>query len=292
MRLFRAFADSIQQPSFEQVDSGSGGGAGAGAGSGAAGAGSGQQSAGSSQVGAPISLADDTPLTIDGKTTTWKDYRTGNFVPKSEFENVRQATRSEIERNLRALAAKMNLKPQAQPQPRVDPFAKVRGLPIVDGDTVAQLAEAGFGQIGQTLQQQQTLINQLAQQLKKMQGGVGTLAKERAGQERTSRVSEAISSLGEGYDAKDPFLNDVAQDLLDAWEFEKPDEFPKMLATRLSQMEKFIRARDKAKLDNAKKRVFVRSGGSATANGTPRFNPKADVANIADQFFGSRAANT
>jgi hypothetical protein len=299
MRIFRHTAN-VQQPLFEGADTGSGGGGGFGGGAPAGGgstgsqAASGFQSSGHGQGAAPspVSLSDDTPISHDGKTMTWKEYRAANYVPKSDYDNVRTLTRREIENNLRKLAQTINTprqQPQQQGQP-VDPFAKVRGLPIVDGDTVAALAENGFGQIGQTLQQQQNVIQQMAKQLQKLQGGVGTLAKERSGQERTSRISQALSSLGEGYDAKDPFLNEIAQDVLDAWEFEKPEEFPQMVQQRIQAAEKFFRARDKARLEAAKNRKFVRPGGGASPSGQTRFDPRNAARQAADMLFGNPAA--
>jgi hypothetical protein len=299
MRIFRSFAN-VQQPLFEGADTGGGGGGGftgpgAGGGQGGGGftgpgtqtgQGGGQSTGGSS----PVSLSDDTQITHDGKTMSWKDYRSNNFVPKSDYDNVKQLTRREIENNLRTLAKNLNQRPQQtqqQPQQRTDPFASVRGLPIVDGDTVAQLAENGFGQIGQTLQQQQQVIAKLSQQLQKLQGGVGTLAKERSGQERTSRVSQALSSLGEGYDVKDPFLQEIAQDVLDAWEFEKPEEFPQMVQQRIQAAEKFFRARDKQRLEAAKNRRFVRPGGGASPSGGPRVPQKDFAQHASNILFGN-----
>ena len=295
MRIFRSFP--VQMPSFDVVDGGGGGGAASG-GAGGGGFQPSSQSAnphnagniGSQGASSPVSLADDTQIVHEGKTMTWKDYRTNNFVPKSEYDNVRQMTRKEIEQNLRNLAQTLQQKPQQQ-QPRqqpVDPFASVRGLPIVSGEDVAKLAEAGFGQVGQTLQAQQQALQQMAAQIKKLSGGVGTLAKERSGQERTTRISQALSSLGEGYDLKDPFLNEIAQDVLDAWEFEKPEEFPAMVQQRIAAAEKFFKGRQKAQLEAAKTRKFVRPGGGSSPSGAARFDPRTGPSQIADALFGAR----
>ena len=289
MRDFNPFASSIQQPLTQVVDGGSGGGAGAGSQGSGSGQGVSQGSpAGGGQAISPVSLADDTPLTIDGKTTTWKEYRESTFAPKSELDNVRKLTREEITNNLKTLASQLQPKQQQNPQrqQRVDPFASIRDLPIVSGKDLTQLAEAGFGQVGQTLQQQQKAIKELTDVVKKLQGGVGTIAKERAGVDRQNRVSQAITSLGEGHDPKDPFLLEAAQDILDAWEFDKPEEFNKMLADRITAAEKFVRARDKAKLEASKKRIFTRPGGNASPQGNGRVNPRLAPKQIADALFG------
>jgi hypothetical protein len=287
-------------PSFDAVDAGTGGGAGAGAaggqggGQGAAGTGGGAAGTGGSGGGSPIELSDSTPIIVGGKQTTWGEHRAASFVPKSDYDNVKKLTHAEITNNLRNLAIKMQQgqkRPngqQQQQQGRVDPFAKVRDLPLVDGNTLAELAAQGFGEVGQTIQQQQQAIQQLAGLVKKLQGGVGTLAKERSGQERQSRLTAAISSLGEGYDPKDEFLQDIAQDVLDAWEFEKPDEFPQMFAKRIQSAEKWVRARDAAKLKAAKERRFVRPGGGATPSGGARPDPRMAASQAADMLFGPR----
>jgi hypothetical protein len=298
MRIYRAFQNPIQEPCFDQVDGAGGGGAAGSGGSPSGGFQPGQAGAAgggiatSGGVGTPVALADDTPISVDGKTLTWKEYRSSQFVPKSDYDNVKQLTRREIENNLRTLAQRMASQQRpAQPQgPRVDPFADVRGLPLVDGDTLAKLAENGFGQVGQNLQHQQRVIQQLAAQVQKLQGGVGTLAKERSGQERTSRVAQAIASMGEGFDPKDEFLQDIAQDVLDAWEFDKPDDFPPMFAKRIQAAEKWFRARDKAKLEKAKTTRFLRPGGSGSPSGAARPDPRMMASQAADILFGPRSS--
>ena len=293
MRYFIPFAVFVRQPLTQVVDGAAGGGAAGSQGSqgsqGQQGGAQGSPASGGSAI-SPVSLADDTPITHDGKTMSWKEYREANFAPKSELENVRKLTREEITKNLTQLAKSLQKQPgQQQPQgqqQRQDPFAAYRDLPIVSGKELTQLAEAGFGQLAGAIQQLQKQNQELATNLKKVQGGMGTIAKERSGQERQARVAEAITSLGEGHDVKDPFLQDVAQDLIDAWEFNTPKEFHDMLGQRVAAMEKFVRSRDKAKLEASKKRIWTRPGGSATPNGQGRVNQKLAPKQIADALFG------
>ncbi len=282
------FAAHVQQPLSQVLDGGTGGGA-AGA-QGAPGGGSALPGQGTpAGGGSPISLADDTPIMIDGKTTTWKAHREANFAPKSELDNVRNQTKAEFTQNLRKLAAQIQQQQKAhqQPQQRVDPFAGVRDLPIVDGKTLATLAENGFGQLAQAIQQLQKQNQTLGSELKQLKGGFGTIAKERNSQERTSRVSQAISSLGEGFDPKDEFLKDLALDLMDAWEFEKPEEFPAMLKDRVERSLKFAKAYQKAQLEASKKRIFTRPGGNASPNGPARPNQRLAPMQLADALFAS-----
>ena len=297
MTTVNPFAATIQAPAFQQLDGAGGGSAAVGSQGGSQsqpgqqGA-QGQQGGGGSQA-APVAYSDDLPITHDGKTMTMKEFIASKYAPKEELENVRKLTRAEITKNLTQLAQSLKQQqPQGQqPQGRQDPFAAYRDLPIVSGKELTQLAEAGFGQLAASIQQLQKQNQELATNLKKVQGGMGTLTKERSGVERQTRVAEAITSLGEGHDVKDPFLQDVAQDLIDAWEFNNPKEFHDMLGQRVAAMEKFVRARDKAKLELSKKRIFTRTGGTASPQGPGGGHPRDRARRVADALFGA-SANT
>lgn len=298
-------ASMPQGVSYEGTDAGSGaGGSGGGSQAGQQGGGqssfSGQQSSSSQGGSAPVAYSDDMQITRDGKTMTMKEFISSQYVPKSDYDNVKQLTRQEIENNLRRLAQTLQQQKQQhgqpqQPQQRVDPLAGVRDVPILSGQQLAQALDGTLGPVAQAVANLQQQNQQLIGVVKKLQGGVGTLAKERSGQERQSRVSSAIAALGEGYDAKDPFLQDVAQDILDAWEFDKPEEFTQMLQSRVNAMKKFFTAQQQADLKRAKERRFVRPGGGASPSGNARYNPATSKTQIADMLFGPRngaSANT
>lgn len=290
-------------PFLNAADAGAGGGSssqGAGSQGGAQGGGSqgvGSQGSGSQGSVAPVSLSDDTPITVDGKTVSWKDYRSNNFVPRAEHDQVKNLTKQEIERNIRALASKLNLSPQQlqhmqrQNQPAADPLAGFRDMPLIDGANMAKALEGTLGPVAQAVAQMQQKIQQQDQMLKKLGAGVGVFAKDKASQERSGRINTALSALGDGYDAKDPFLNEIAQDILDAWDFgDKPDEFNTMLANRLKAAEQWVRAKDKKALEVAKSRRFVRPGGSGNPSGaaTPFKNQKFAIKEAADMLFGQQ----
>ena len=279
-----------QMPLSQVMDGGTGGGAAGAAGSSGQGGSQGGSPAGGGPAISPVSLADDTPISHEGKTLTWKQYRESNFAPKSELDNVRNQTKAEFTANLRKLAAQIQQQQQQhrqQSQPRVDPLAGVRDLPIVDGKTLASLYEQGLGPIAQAIQLLQKQNSTLGNELKQLKGGFGTIAKERNSQERSSRVTQAISSLGEGFDPKDDFLKDLALDLMDAWEFEKPEEFPAMLKDRVERSLKFAKAYQKAQLEASKKRIFTRPGGNASPNGPARPNQRLAPQQLADALFGT-----
>lgn len=293
-----------QGVSYEGVDTGAGGGqSGAGGGSGIQGGGdsfaarAGQQ--GSQGASAPVAYSDDMQITRDGKTMTMKEFLSSQYVPKSEYDNVKNLTKAEIERNIRTLAARMNLTPQQmqnmQRQAPQDPLAGFRDMPLIDGANMAKALEGTLGPVAQAVAQMQQKIQQQDQMLKKLGAGVGVFAKDRASNERSGRITAAITALGEGYDPKDPFVNELAQDVLDAWDFgDKPEEFNKMLADRLSAAEKWVRAKDKKALEVAKSRRFVRPGGSGTPSGaaSPFKNQKFAAKEAADMLFGTASQRT
>lgn len=292
-----------QGVSYEGVDTGAGGGqSGAGQQGSQGGGGSqfGSQGGGGSQgASAPVAYSDDLQITRDGKTMTMKEFLSSQYVPKSEHEQVRNLTKQEIERNIRALASRMNLNPQQmqqlQRQAPQDPLAGFRDMPLIDGANMAKALEGTLGPVAQAVAQMQQKIQQQDQMLKKLGAGVGVFAKDRASNERSGRINAAITALGEGYDPKDPFVNELAQDVLDAWDFgDKPEEFNKMLADRLSAAEKWVRAKDKKALETAKARRFVRPGGSGTPSGaaTPFKNQKFAAKEAADMLFGPASQRT
>lgn len=278
-------------PFLNTADAGGGGNSAAGSqGAGGQQGNQGAQSQGGgtgSQSAAAVAYADDLPISHEGKTMTMKEFIASRTA--GEVENARKMTRSEIEGNLRKLAHTLQQQ-QRQPhgqQQRVDPLAGVRDQPILSGQQLAQALDGTLGPVAQAVAQLQQQNQALSAQVKKLTGGVTGIARERNSQARTSRVSQAISALGEGYDAKDPFLNDVAQDILDAWEFDKPEEFGQMLGARVKAMEKFFTAKQQADLKRAKERRFTRPGGGASPNGQARMDPRKWPAQAADILFGA-----
>ena len=201
MKIFRAFP--IQQPSFETVDGGGGGGAAAGSGSGAGGTAPGGAAAGAGSGGsAPVSLSDSTPITIEGKATTWGEYRQSNFVPKADYDGVNSKFTT-FQNNLRNLAANLknnpNFNKQPGGQPRVDPLAALRGQPIVSGDELAKLAEQGFGAMAQRIDQQQKSVAAIMSKLTALEKGVGGVHERNAQGDFAKRIDGVIGQLGEGF---------------------------------------------------------------------------------------------
>lgn len=294
-------------PLMNTADAGAGGGA-SGAGSGATGTspGSSAGSQGASGAGgsggvSAVSLADDTPVTIGGKTYgSFKEYQQG-YVPKSEYDNVRNLTQAEIRQNLATLARQLQQQGklpngQQQPQQRVDPLASIRDLPIVDGKTLSTLYEQGLGPIAQAIQQLQQHVTKQNQTIQRLQGTTGTMAQRHSTQEFEQRIGTAISQLN-GVDAKDPFVSELAQDVFHSYEWAKgkeDQEFQKYLADRYTAAEKHFKAKFARELNDAKNKKWQRPGGNATpsapaANAFARATPR----DIARNVFGSQqSANT
>lgn len=292
MRIFRAFP---AQPMTEGVDTGSGGGGAAGA-SAAAGAGGTQPGAGGTGGGAaaPVALDDTTPITVDGKTTTYGEYRK-NFVSRSDFEGE-QKKFSDFQNNLRALAAKIKNNPNPNAagngqQPRVDPFANFRGQPIVSGDDLAKLAEQGFGQLAQRIDQQQKMVTGVMQKLQALEKGVGGVHERNAQGDFSKRVDSVITSLGEGFDPKNETLRSLAEDVYYSYDWkgnEAETEYPKIFKTRVDGFLKLARSMDQAKLKAAKEKRFVRPGGNAQPGGAGK--QRMTNTQIADMVFPDATA--
>jgi hypothetical protein len=291
-----------QGVSYNAADAGA---SGAGAASGGAAAPNGASAAGGSSAGngggaSPVSLADDTPVTIGGKTyPSFKEYSQG-FVPRSEVDNARNLSQAEIRQNLQTLARQLQQNPrlgqQQQPQQRQDPFASVRDLPFVDGKTLEAVAQAGLGPIAQAIQQLQQHVAKQNQTIQQLRGGVAPLAARHSDQEFQTRINTGISSALQGVDAKDPFVAELAQDVFHSYEWAKgkeDQEFQKYLGDRYKAAEAHFKAKFRAELDAAKTKKWQRPGGNATPSGAAT-NPlaRATPQAIARNVFAGSGANT
>lgn len=311
MRYKNPFLPFVQQPCFQTPGDGGGGagagaGAGAGGGSGAgagAGAGAGSAGTGGGGGGTPINFGSLTPDTRvigpDGKETTYGEY-SKQYVPRSEHEGFVRNYRTELRQNLARLA--QSLQRQGAPggaagagagggRPAADPFADIWSAPLVDGPTLKRLADAGFGSLAQQIQKQQGEVAALKQQLGSLSKGYGSIAERNLYADFDRRIATAITAtVGEGYE-KDPFLREVAEDVWHShenWTRGKEDaEFQDIFKKRLDSMEKFIRARDKKRLTDAKAKPFWQRGGAANPGGAPKFNPATTNRDRAAALFAT-----
>lgn len=275
-------------PFLNAAEGATGGGAPAGGAQG--GMPSGQQGGG--QPAAQVySLSDDSRIKVGDKEYTWKDYQAERA---NEVNTAKTATRAEIESNLRKLAQTIKQQQQQHQnpngqQPQVDPLAQYEGQAIIAGKDMAAALRGTLGPVAQAIAQLQQQNQQLNQQVKKLGGGLGTLAKERNSAERSTRLESAIKGLGqiEGLDPKNAVLNEFVADILDAWEFDKPEEYPAMVQKRFSELRKLFRDLDKAELAAAKKRPFAqRVGGNASPSGPAKIDPRKWPEQAANILFG------
>ncbi len=289
--MFKLFRAVPQMPNYETVDGGSGGGSGTGAPNTGGSSAATVPTGGGGQAAQPVSLSDDAPFTYGGKTYgSFKEYQQG-FVPRSEHEAVSGKFKS-FQDNLRNLATNLKRQPQ-QPQQRVDPFAEIRNLPIVDGATLSKLAENGFGQVAQQLQQQQNAVAAMAKKLGALEQGYGGVQERNARGDFEKRLDTVIGGLGEDFDPKNETLRELAQDVYHSFDWkgdEVEKEFPKIFAKRVNDFIKLARTLDQTKLKKAKEHRFVRPGGSASPSGPSR--ARLSNSDVADMVFGKDNAST
>jgi hypothetical protein len=307
MRNFNPFATVLRMPCFDTEGGGAGAGAGAsaaGAGAGAAGGGAGAGAgAGAGGGGSAVRLSPDMRIIgEDGQETTYGEY-SKRFVPRSEHEGFVKNYRTELKNNLARLA--QSLQRQGGPgggaqagagRQAADPFSNLWSEPIVSGQQLKQLADAGFGTLAAQIRQQQQETAELKKQLGQLSGGFGSMAERNLHSDFDRRVTTAITAVaGAGYE-KDPFLREVAEDVWHShenWTRGKEDqEFQDILNKRLTAMEKFIRARDKQRLDDAKKKPFWQRGGQGNPSGPPKFDPAKTNRDRAAALFGRQPQGT
>lgn len=292
MRIFRAFP---QPESLEAVDAGSGGGGTPSGGVAPSGGGVAPGAAGGGVASAPVSLSDDTVVTLGGKTAPWKEHQQG-FVPRSDFDAERGRFTT-YQNNLKILANNLKNNPafqkQAQPQQRQDPLAHIRTMPIVDGATLAQMAESGFGQMAQTIKAIQDQNQQLTKKLSALEGGVGSMRERNAQGDFSKRVDGVITALGPGFDPKNETLRTLAEDVYHSYDNWKDDaEFASFFKKRVEGMRKLVREMDQNELKAAKERRFVRPGGNGQPGGAPKFDHRNAAKQAADMLFGPSNART
>jgi hypothetical protein len=265
-----------------------GGGAGGGGGSGGSGAGSGGA--------APVKLTADTLVDLgDGQPARWGELTAGEkarFMPRENYDRGVKFLETEAQRLQRLHDTHVRgqqQRPLQREAPR-DPFSHVRGRPMVDGDTVAQIADdlykQGLGPIAQVVTSLATKIKDLETQLGETRQSLAPHQELRARGEFEHMVSStidkltAIKGLPEGgkIDAADPFVKELAEDLHlsyepDSW---KPGDYDKMLKGRIEGAIAFVRKLDQAALKNAeeirRKSFFpnvARGGGQGS--GAPKY---------------------
>lgn len=297
----------------------SGGGSSTGPGAGSL-SGGGRQTGGGSGAGtlgtdassgSAFRLADDALVdTGDGKPIKYGEYKS-RFVPKADADALsarydkgrtfllEQAEK--IEKAWQALQAKGQGQPQGQPQ--VDPMARFRDMPVVDGsalyDAYKALNEGTITPIQQALIKQNTVLQAMAKRLDGLTGSVGSISEDRSSQQYESQLQHTIGNLGiDGlelsHESLQPFqglVRDIAEDVYRSYDNQDPNyakEMPGIVKSRIEGLLKMANAINRRRVDLAKdqRRRFFVPGGQASPQGPAKYNyERGDQ--IARRLFGT-----
>lgn len=302
--------------------SGSGGAAAAGAGSGngqgASGAGNGSGAAGSAQ---PFALSDDTHVTIGDYSGRYGDYVSERYMPRDKYDAGLKFLTGEAQKLEKAWTAYYQGRGQqpSQPDPAAqhrDRMGRVKQMPIVDGNTVADLIEdlhaQGLQPVANLVTQLTARIAALEKSHKDTSAATASLAQDRRNTEFGSWTSgeilgklEGVKGLPDGVsiDAADPFLRELVSDIVlsheqDSWGQGAAATKAVRTAVKgrieamIAYVTKLQQAGQKAATDR-KRAVFTNTvkGGARPTGDQPYRHQKGDA--LASMLFGAaQGANT
>lgn len=303
-RLFPVFEPVLLH---SPVDGGGGGGDMGGGGGGDT---TGSFAGGASTGGAShISLSDDSMVMLPGSTTPVKWGEHSKTMLTREAAQAQQAGwAKEFVSGLAKVVGKNRNQNQAQPQTRSapsDPFAQVRGLPLIDGQTLATLGERiqreGLGPLYEWAGKINPLLEQINGRLQSTERAAGSLVENRSRGEFESRMSSVINdtarTLFPGVDvAQHPVLNELAQDVFLSYDPNDPTltkEFPGIFKARVDGLLKLAAVVNQSKLEAARKqrRQFLRPGGQGQPSGQGS-GPRMSHRDIAKNLFAADAGAT
>lgn len=269
-------------PFFDVADGGSGGGAG-GAGGGAGDPGTGGAGGGGA---APHKFDPGASYDFgDGKPVKGSDYM-AKFMPVEKFNQgrdflMKEATRLEnlygkLLPNGQRQAQTQQQQQNQQQQRRGNPMEKFENASVVDGKMLSEaykaMSEGDIAPMTAALQKVAQVVASQQAKIQSLEKGYGSINEQHASTDYKRKLTGGVESLGFSPEMlkAHPILNDIAEDVYLSHDPRDPNldkEFGPMLKARVDSMIKFVRALDKAKLEEARnqKRVFMRPGG----NGTP-----------------------
>lgn len=239
----------------------------------------------SSASTSPVRLTPDTMVDIDGKPVKFSDHVRG-FQSQATRASQRAA---ELERKLaeREQAIERYERQQRQgPQgPQGDPLAGLREMPYLDGNAAASIVQSFAAEFNQ---RDQILLGAL-KQLQKIQQIVGGLHESSATQSFDAKISGWLRDGG----YPDEY-GDLAKEIYLAYEGDDLDnEFPRIFAARVSQIEAAQEKRRQVKAEQARRAPFVPGrGGNAQPSKPltldPRNSARADAEALWESMqFGS-----
>lgn len=317
--MTRTFAPTSEF--FQTTDAGAGGGAGGGqmpAGGGNNGGGTGgggQAGAGGGGGGGaqPIPLTADSMVLLPGQSqpVKWGDH-SQSYIPKSELATHQQAAVASFLKQLVAAKQKQNQNPNANrgQQPggrteRVDPFADMRDLPLVDGKSLTSALERmqteGIGPLYEWAAKANQVIDALSKKISLTEKATGSLAEERSATEFQGKMKAAAMQVAKdmlpGINLADhPVVEEFVQDVYLSYDPRDPkleQEFGSLLKSRLDGLFKLANALNQSKLRTAReqRRLFLKPGGQPKqANGQPA--ERLTHKQIARNLFSNDASAT
>lgn len=242
-----------------------------------------------------IELSDDSMVRLPGQAQPVKygDYYRGfqsQFTRKTQ-EAARAAERlqqletalQEREQQLSYYQRQQQSAQQAAPGQALR--EKLAQLPYLSGQQAAEVLEHVTGQIGQyesALQERDAALVLLTKRMMQMDQVVNSLRDRTSSADFDGKIRNYVSSIGLPQEAEE-----LAKEIYLAYEGEDLDaEFPQILRSRWEQIENAIRARDRRKVEEARRGPFVPGKGGVGTPSNPLNNlSRASARDIADSLW-------
>lgn len=228
----------------------------------------------------PIELSDDSFVKLPGsdKPVKWGEHYRGfqsEFTKKAQAAKASEVERQklagqlkEYEQRFQAMQARIQQAAGGQAQPN-DPYADLKARNYLDGDSAYKLAgqlRNEFSGFGQELSKRDQILLALAQELKSQRDQVSGFQRQRAEADFEGYISKTISDNNIG-----PEWSDFAKEMYLGYNEDETlrSEFPKMLKTRVEQIESATRSADKKRAQAARSLPFVPGKGAQGSGGKP-----------------------
>jgi hypothetical protein len=212
--------------------------------------------------------------TSDGQTGTWPKEFQAEFTRWRQAESARadqerqawSQKESQYQQVVQQLVQRLQQGARSPQGSQQDPFANVKDLPYVDGQTMAQLltqVQQGYQPVQQQVQQLAATLNLLARQnadLKQQLGGI-------QGESQNARLDTRFRQVREQLGLPDnPATAELLKDVYYSheWNGLEEQEFPKYVQERWDALRKLSRELDKTAAQQARQLPFAKRGGEAT----------------------------
>lgn len=200
------------------------------------------------------------PKEFQAEFTRWRQQET------ARAEQERQAwTQKEQQYQQVVQQLVQRMQQAAKPQQQQDPFAAVKDMPYVDGQTMAQLlqqVQQGYQPVQSQVQQLAATMNLLAKEnagLKQQLGGI-------QGESQTAKTENRFNTVRTSLGMPDnPTTRQILEDVFYSheWNGLEDQEFQRYVQERWDGLKKLIREADKAEAMKARQMPFTRKGGDA-----------------------------